>query len=136
MRAIVDLMFRSVQQNFIEGGRPNVWPPNQGDNPILYRTGEMFRGIQLEWDAEHAKVFIDTERIPHALIHNFGGVIHHPGSDKRQSFMTPDGWITTYHTEPHDIPIPQREFMLFQDEDKTAILDIYAGAIFTQTQPR
>lgn len=138
MEQAADIMFRSVQQNFIEGGRPNQWEPLQpfGLPSHLYQNGEMFESIQIEWGNNSATVFIDTARIPHAAIHNFGGVIKHPGSSKFQAFQYGGEWVYTWYTKPHDIPIPQRQFMIFQEEDKAKILQILSNAIFFQSGGR
>jgi phage gpG-like protein len=93
----------------------------------------MFESIQIEWGEKSASVFIDTERVPYARIHNEGGTIKHPGSNKFQAFGFGDGMVFTHYTKPHDIQIPRRQFMLFQDEDKTAILELLSNAIFSES---
>jgi phage gpG-like protein len=135
MEKIADIMFRSVQQNFLAGGRPNQWAPLQpfGESSHLMKSGKMFENIQLRWDSTSATVYLDSSRVPYAAIHNFGGTIKHPGSDKFQAFEYMGGLVVLPHgTKPHDIPIPQRMFMLFQEEDKTKILEILSSAIFIQ----
>ena len=134
MEQVADIMFRSVQQNFIQGGRPNQWEPLSpfGESSHLYKTGRMFSSIQLQWDGQSASVFIDTAKMPYARIHNDGGIIKHPGSDKFQAFMGADGMVFTQGTKPHDIRIPQRKFMMFQEEDKTRILELVSSAIFIE----
>jgi phage gpG-like protein len=135
MEKIADIMFRSVQQNFLAGGRPNQWAPLQpfGESSHLMKSGKMFENIQLRWDSTSATVYLDSSRVPYAAIHNFGGTIKHPGSDKFQAFEYMGGLVVLpYGTKPHDIPIPQRMFMLFQEEDKTKILEILSSAIFIQ----
>ena len=116
MEKIADIMFRSVQENFLAGGRPNQWAPLQpfGEPSHLMQSGEMFQNIQLKWDATSATVYLDTSRVPYAAIHNFGGTIKHPGSDKFQAFEYMGGMIYTYGTKAHNINIPQRMFMHFQ----------------------
>lgn len=134
MSEIADIMFLSVQQNFIAGGRPNQWEPLKpfGESSHLYRSGRLFESLQLQWDGNSATVFIDTSRLPYASILNYGGTIKHPGSNKFQAFEYMGGMVYTYGTKPHDINIPQRMFMLFQEEDKTKILQILSNAIFIQ----
>jgi phage gpG-like protein len=114
MAEIGDVMFRSVQQNFIEGGRPKTWPTLSpwGEPSHLYDTGWMFENIQLDWGGQYATVFIDTDRVPYAMINNFGGVMGNGGL------------------------MSQREFMMFQEEDVAAILELYGDAIFSKTEPR
>lgn len=137
MEQIRDIMFASVQQNFITGGRPTQWEPLQpfGLPSHLYQSGAMFDSIQVEHDRNHASVFIDTARMPYAAIHNYGGTIKHPGSKKFQAFQYGDAMVFTYGTKAHDIRIPQRQFMMFQEEDKTAILQILGNAIFIESLP-
>jgi len=120
MAAIGDIMLRSGRQNFLEQGRPNPWPPTKsgGSGMTLIRSGHLFESIQAEWNENEATVFVDTGTVPYALIHNFGGVIQYPG----------DG-------DPYDINMPQREYMMFQDEDITEILELYGNALFTKTEP-
>lgn len=135
---IADVMFRSVQQNFIVGGRPTAWPPlsaygvDGAQASHLMQSGNLFENIQLEWDRQSATVGIDTVRVPYAAIHNFGGVIQHPGSKKFQAFEYNGGMVFTWGTKAHAIPMPQRQFMMFQEEDRTEILGIYGDAIFTE----
>ncbi len=138
MEQIADVMYRSVQENFIAGGRPNQWAPLQplGVDSHLYQSGRLFESIQLMWDDKSATAFIDTARVPYAAILNFGGTIKHPGSNKFQAFMYGGEMIYTHGTRPHDINIPARTFMMFQDEDKTRILDVLSSAIFTTSQGR
>jgi phage gpG-like protein len=135
MEKIADIMFRSVQENFIVGGRPNLWEPLQpfGLPSHLMQTGRMFESIQLQWGSTSATVFIDTSRVPYAAIHNFGGVIKHPGSSKFQAFEYGGGTVFTHYTKPHDIPIPKRQFMMFQDQDREQILQTLSNAIFFQS---
>jgi phage gpG-like protein len=135
MEKIVGIMYRSVQMNFLAGGRPNQWEPlaHLGLPSHLYQSGRMFENIQLSWNNTSATVFIDTSRVPYARINNFGGVIKHPGSDKFQVFQGADGTVFTHGTKPHDINIPQRKFMMFQEEDKAKILQTLSNVIFIES---
>lgn len=141
MEKVATIMYESVQQNFITGGRPTQWTPLKSYElsgsmaSHLMQSGYMFENIQLEWDGQSATVFIDTARVPYAAIHNFGGVIQHPGSSKFQAFEYGGGMVYTWFTKAHAIPIPQRQFMMFQDEDRTKILEIVGNAIFTESTP-
>jgi phage gpG-like protein len=136
MEKITDIMYRSVQMNFIAGGRPQPWKSLQpfGESSHLMRSGNMFENIQLKWDASSATVYLDTARVPYAAINNFGGTIQHPGSDKFQAFDRGGEMIFTHGTQPHAINIPARPFMMFQEEDKTRILEIMRSSIFTTSQ--
>jgi len=132
MERIADIMYRSVQENFISGGRPNQWEPlaHLGLPSHLYQSGRMFENIQFSWSDTQAMVYIDTNRVPYARMNNDGGVIKHPGSKKFQAFQGADGMVFTHGTKAHDIPIPQRRFMMFQEEDKEKILQELSTAVF------
>ena len=135
MEQIADLMYRSVQENFLSGGRPNQWAPLQplGEISHLMRNGNLFENIQLRWNDKEAVVWVDTARVPYAAINNYGGTIKHPGSEKFQVFDYMGGTVFTHGTKPHNINIPARPFMLFQEEDKTRILEILSSAIFIES---
>ena len=136
MGKVVDIMYRSVQENFIAGGRPNQWEPLKpfGESSHLMKSGNMFQNIMLRWSDREAVVFIDTAKVPYAAIHNFGGTIKHPGSSKFQAFEYGGGMVYTWGTKPHDIPMPKRQFMMFQEEDKAKILQTLSDAIFTTSE--
>jgi phage gpG-like protein len=133
---IARLMFRSVQENFIAGGRPNQWAPLKatGEQSHLYGSGELLSNIQMGWDSRSATVSVDTARVPYAAIHNFGGMIKHPGSDKLQVFQIGGATVFSRGTKPHDIRIPQRQYMMFQEEDIAAIGNMLVGYIFSLEQ--
>jgi phage gpG-like protein len=65
--------------------------------------------------------------LPYAFIQNFGGIIHHPGSEGKLQVFEIDGTIVfTRKTKPHDIPIPPRAYMMFQNEDIDYIMGLFA----------
>jgi phage virion morphogenesis protein len=109
------MMFDSVQQNFFSGGRPDQWEPikKTGMPSHLFQSGALLASIQMSSDSDSAKVFIDTSRMKYAAIHNFGG-----------------GIVFDTHT----VNMPQRQFMMFQEEDKAKILQILSNAIFTTSE--
>jgi len=121
--SIGDLMYRSVQMNFIAGGRPNQWEGLQplGEPSHLYKTGKLQESVQLKWTDNSATVYVDTARVPYAKILHRGGTIKHPGSDKFQVFPYMGGMVYTHGTPPHDINIPARPFMMFQEQDRIEI---------------
>lgn len=135
---ISDIMFNSVLDNFLFGGRPDKWQNLKEFGVVssyeshLRKSGDLINAIQKGFDSQSATVGIDTDVIPYAAIHNFGGTIKHPGSKKFQVFSYGDSIIFTHGTKPHDIDIPARPYMLFQEEDKTKILQILSNAIFTE----
>jgi len=137
MGLIGQLLFDSITQNFIDGGRPDQWEPlKAGGKSHLIQSGALVESLQMTSDQNSAMVSVDTNQIPYAAIHNFGGTIQHPGSNKFQAFEYDGGMVFTWKTKPHKIRIPQRQFMLFQQEDKQKILAMLAGAIFTQSTRR
>ena len=76
-----------------------------------------------------AEVGIDTAIVPYAAIHQFGGTIEHPGSDKFQAFEIGGQWVYTHGTKPHPITIPARPYMMFQDADVEQIIQILGDKI-------
>lgn len=135
MRWAGNLMLDSVRKNFMAAGRPDKWPQKKdGSRSFLFQSGDLLRSIQMRSDATSATVSISTRDVPYAAIHNFGGVIKHPGSSKFQVFHIGGAVVFTHGTKPHDIHIPQRQYMMFQEEDRRAILERIGLAIFTQSE--
>ena len=130
------LMLQSVRQNFFAGGRPNTWAPlkKTGEPSHLYKSGKLVEQIGSHHGADFAEVYVSD--VPYAAIQNFGGTIHHPGSTKFQAFQIGDKWVYTHGTQPHEIDIPARPFMLFQDEDVVRVQTLFAqdiiGMFFTE----
>lgn len=50
-----------------------------------------------------------STNLKYAAIHNYGGIIPHPG--------TSDGFGMGILIPPHDIPMPQRQFMMMPDKE-------------------
>lgn len=123
------LLVKSQLQNFIEGGRPEAWPPSQRvlkfGGQTLVKTGALRDSARIsDIGSDHVAVEMkDT-------IHQEGGTIHHPGSNKLQVFEFDGKLIFTHKTKAHDINIPQRTYILFQDEDVMGIEEILMGHIF------
>lgn len=107
------LVYASIEQNFIEGGRLVKWPPlaRTGEPSHLYKSGALLESLTMESGEDFARVYVDTNLIPYAAIHNFGGTI-------------------VFKTKGYSIQMPQRQYMMFQEEDKTAILKTLGGAVF------
>lgn len=119
MEDIADVMFRSVHRNFdLEGGsKQGPWPPlkySRQETPLVL-SGRMRNSIYKQNDKYSAEVGV-PDSIEYAGIHNFGGTINHPG--------TSNGFGRGIKIPPHSIRIPQREFILFQDEDVQDILNM------------
>jgi phage gpG-like protein len=88
---------------------------------LYYRTGDLYTSVRQEMRENAARgyiygrVYVDP-KIKYAAIHEYGGVIKHPGSNKFQAWFDqnkpgPTGWTYTHFTRPHDIPMPQRSYM-------------------------
>lgn len=124
-----NIMLTSVRENFAAGGRPVTWPvlARTGFPSHLVDSGELAGSIMAEVGGDYAEVHTD---VPYAAIHNFGGVIQHPGSQMFQAFTIGGKWVFTQHTRPHPIHIPQREFMMFQQEDIDRIITLFQDYTF------
>ena len=148
MGEIGNLMWDSVQQNFIAGGRPNQWEPlKTGEASYLIKSGKMFRSLTMQSNGEMAMVSIDTKEIPYAAIHNFGGTIvvaarqkvsfeqaRMTGGFKKGQFKKGMVTVAGHKTGKYRIDMPQRQFMMFQEGDKVKILKTLSDAIFTTSE--
>lgn len=78
------------------------------------RTGALYNSIRSEMvenaDTVYGRVYSDGS-VKYARIHEYGGTINHPGSDKFQAWQNGGAWVYTHKTRPHLIPIPQRSYM-------------------------
>jgi len=101
MKEIRELMYKSVMQNFASSGRPS-WPPRTKSYPwpMLRKSDTMYNAITRESDMTSATVFV-PDSIRYA-------VYVHSGTRK----------------------MPPRPFMMFQDEDYEAILNILAKHLY------
>lgn len=50
-------------------------------------------------------------KVVYAAIHEYGGTIRHPGSNKWQVFRIGNKTIYTSYTKPHNITIPKRPYL-------------------------
>jgi phage gpG-like protein len=77
------------------------------------RTGRLYNSIQSQLIENTTAIYgrVSTSGVPYAAIHEFGGVIKHPGSSKFQAWQSPGGWVYARMTRPHDIPSPERSYM-------------------------
>ena len=93
---------------------------------LNHQTGQLARNIKalkaaILMGMTAWKVAVSLLRVPYARIHEYGGIIHHPGSDKLQAWRgAPDasrfgerisGMVFTRRTRPHDIPMPERSYL-------------------------
>lgn len=148
MGEIGTLMFDSVAQNFISGGRPDQWTPlKTGEASHLIKSGKMYQSLTMQSDGESAMVSIDTREIPYAAIHNFGGTIvvaarqkvsfeqrRYTGGFKKGQFMEGKVTVAGHKQKKYKIDMPQRQFMMFQEQDREKILEILSSAIFTTSE--
>ncbi len=117
MTAAALYMDESVLKNFLEGGRPQKWQPTKSGAPShLYGNGALLGSKRHVSDDFSAALMIGGG-IPYAWIHQEGGIIHHPGSKEFQVFSVLGETVFTHGTKPHEILIPARPYMMFQDED-------------------
>ena len=81
------------------------------------RSGNLLASINSQMventSTVYGRVFVDpsSPAAKYARIHEFGGVIKHPGSSKFQAWQSGDGWVYTHFTRPHDIPMPERSYL-------------------------
>lgn len=108
---------------------------NEASRRAPKRTGTLRRSIHIETIAVKPKaalVAIGTD-LEYAAIHEFGGVIHHPGGtpyiliDSQVRFVSkanaPAGAPVT---APHDIPVPARPYLrpAFDTKKEEAVKEI------------
>ena len=143
-------MLESILKNFEQGGRPVAWKPKKGGfaesggvsgipSFLGGPNGSIAQSMGKNFGNDYAEAGEITRFLPYVDIHNDGGTIDHPGSDKFQAFQIGGKWVFTHGTRPHEIPMPQREFILFQDEDYPEIDKIfkqYAVEYFDSHQQR
>jgi phage gpG-like protein len=81
------------------------------------RTGALYNSVKSELvenpSTVYGRVYVDpgSPAAKYAGIHEYGGIINHPGSDKFQAWQEGGAWVYTHKTRPHQIPIPQRSYM-------------------------
>jgi phage virion morphogenesis protein len=132
MKITGEIVVKSVRENFLQQGRPTTWKPLAastkfgiigGRRGIKKRTGDLKRSARrklvdrkilidrgmagglmgsIHYAADKNGVRVGTEK-PYGAIHQFGGMA---GRNKK-------------------VRIPQREYLLLQDEDKPVIIDVF-----------
>jgi len=110
MEKIGNLMFDSVMENFLAGGRPNQWAP-------LKKTGE-------------PSFLIQSGRLMNSLVLDTGQYFAMLSTNVRSSKGAPYGVYLNFGTKK----MIARQFMMFQEMDKTDILQILGSAIFNQSE--
>lgn len=77
------------------------------------RSGRLYSSIKSELVENPTTIYgvVGSYGVPYARIHEYGGVIKHPGSSKFQAWQGSGGWVYTHFTRPHDIPMPERSYL-------------------------
>lgn len=134
MGQIQDIMLQSVQMNIMMGGRPNPFAVKEPNETPLVGSGKMYAGIQGTHDSTSATVYMDDSVrssngffYPAAL--NYGAEVP-PVEGKLMVFDYNGGTVFTMRRKGFHLgPFP---FMIFQEQNKTQILQILSTAIFSQ----
>ncbi len=86
---------------------------NLSGKVLNMRSGRLYNSITNEMIEDTTSIIgeVATRGVPYAAIHEYGGVIKHPGSNKFQAWMGAAGMVYTHFTRAHDIPIPERSYM-------------------------
>lgn len=116
------LMIKSIDTNFRVMGRPEKWKPlapstlkkrRGGSSRVLQDTGRLKGSFSVQ--ASNAEVRIGTTN-EYAPVHNFGST-----STRSKAWGKP--------SKSYTLTIPQRKFMLFQDEDRKIIDKVFIDFI-------
>jgi len=128
-------MKNSLLQNFEMGGRP-TWLPLKSGGPATLGgiRGMIAQAIGSNYGDTYAEAgFINFPPPLYAMIQQTGGIINHPGSDKFQVFTIGGRVIFTHGTIPHQIPIPARPYIMWQDEDLEYVKDLLGQEILIKS---
>lgn len=144
LKQIGQVMLASVDKNFESEGRPQKWAPlsamtlamrrnkNKGSIKILQDTGNLRRSINYQILDGGNGLAIGTS-VPYAKIHQYGGDVKIPARTivpvkaKVLRFVTKDGKVVyakKVEQKARMVHIPQRKFLLFQEEDIADIRSI------------
>ncbi|MFW5702077.1 MAG: phage virion morphogenesis protein, partial [Bacteroidota bacterium] len=150
---VENIVRNSIEQNFIEGGRHGSgyygggnrrWLPSrraikQGGQTLI-DTSRLANSVAVKVRYSKARGFriYLGARTKYAAIHQFGGVINHPGGtpyiiiDGEAIFISkrkaktiinkfkrtrPNAVAPVKYTKPHKIKIPPRPYLVLQDSD-------------------
>lgn len=114
-----DLFDRNFENQSFFG---QAWTPSKyvqktrGGGKLLIKKGRLRRSIKYKVNGQN--IFF-TSNVPYAEIHNEGGTIKHPGGTAYFKKKGQTIWVKNTkaagknypRTRPHDIPIPQRQFI-------------------------
>lgn len=136
MAQIQDIMLQSVQMNLMMGGRPTPFQVKNPSETPLVGSGKMYAGLRGVHSASSATVYMDDSVrsskgffYPAAL--NNGAEVP-PVEGKLMVFEFGGQTIFTYKRKGFHLgPFP---FMIFQEQDRTKILQLLSNAIFSQPQ--
>jgi len=138
------LMLRSIDKNFRAEGRPKRWAPlspmtiamrrKKGRGAKILQDTGMGKGSITYEVVSDQKVQIGTRR-DYMRIHQEGGSIKIPARDiypvkaKALHWVDPgtgeDVFAMHVHQKERTAKIPQRKFLLFQEEDKKNIVRVF-----------
>ncbi len=110
--------------------------------PTLNRNKNLVSSIEVNPSAKSAIVL--SANSPYAAIHQYGGIIKHPGGTE-YGFQTKadaakgkvlflkkgSGYMVLGKTRPHEIEIPARPYMVFQDKDFKEWIDAISDFYFS-----
>ena len=131
-----ELMLASVQLNIMMGGRPKAFKTKNPNSTPLVGTGRMYAGLRSGHDGESATVYMDSSVVsksgfPYPVALNNGANI--PEVDGKLMVFEIDGHtVFTYHRK--GFKLGAFPFMIFQEQDKVRILEIFADSVFTKQQ--
>ena len=138
------LMLRSIDKNFRAEGRPKKWAPlspmtiamrrKKGRGAKILQDTGMGKGSIVYKVISNQKVQIGTSR-DYMRIHQEGGSIKisardiYPVKAKALHWVDPgtgeDVFAMHVHQDERTAKIPQRKFLLFQEDDKKNIVNIF-----------
>ena len=138
------LMLRSIDKNFRAEGRPTRWAPlspmtiamrrKKGRRAKILQDTGMGKGSITYEVISNQKVQIGTRR-DYMKIHQEGGSIRIPARDiypvkaRALHWVDPktgeDVFAMHVHQDERMAKIPQRKFLLFQEDDKKNIVNIF-----------
>lgn len=94
---------------------------------FVQRSGKLMNSIKADMSETPSSVeaSVFSEGVVYARIHEYGGIINHPGSSKLQAWTDKDGrLIVTHYTKPHEIPIPERSYLRASLAERRAQIDL------------
>jgi phage gpG-like protein len=100
LRKAAELTYDSVMLTLRSGGRPVGWAAKKNGQPSFLKgkTGALYAGIKKRSNAEEFVVSINRGEVPYAFAHQFGYARRN---------------------------LPARPYMVFQDEDKKEIQQMF-----------